>query len=114
VLFVQNSRTAVQDTDISCVHSGIQIYSKKGKVIPYSLTIVGPGADPGGQAVSRCTVYSKSKKRAKFGEVFFRQGAIFIIFDIHNQHEMENGVLVGSLSKSSSQSQRPQLGREIP
>ena len=35
-----------------CVCSSSSSSSKKGKVFPYSLPSVGPGADPGVQAVS--------------------------------------------------------------
>ena len=44
--------------DVACVQetrwrgSGCKFFGKKGKVFPYSLPSVGPGADPGVQAVS--------------------------------------------------------------
>ena len=46
-----------QSTHLTQVRSGVNIgsamlQSKKGKVFPYSLPSVGPGADPGVQAVS--------------------------------------------------------------
>jgi len=42
-----------QDAYICAVVGNCQIYVKgKGKVFPYSLPSVGPGADPGVQAVS--------------------------------------------------------------
>ena len=46
-----NRPTLISDTDTlprECQHHDL----KKGKVFPYSLPSVGPGADPGVQAVS--------------------------------------------------------------
>ena len=40
-----------------------QTCGKKGKVFPYSLSSVGPGADPGAQAVSPQVTWSESRHR---------------------------------------------------
>ena len=46
------SSYVIEITQQTCIKNTIQVASKKGNVFPYSLHSVGPGADPGVQAVS--------------------------------------------------------------
>jgi len=46
-------------------------YKSKGKVFPYSLPSVGPGADPGVQAVSPQVTWSESRHRLAVGCRYF-------------------------------------------
>ena len=51
-------------SDLQChLHYYNLFLTKKGKVFPYSLLSVGPGADPGVQAVSPQVTWSESRHR---------------------------------------------------
>ena len=46
------SSLMINKLNLTSLHYSFRLMVKKGKVFPYSLPSVGPGADPGVQAVS--------------------------------------------------------------